>query len=120
MSFNPLLFSNLPYNPDDLVPVSRLFFLVEGLFASSAIGVNTVAELKDAGAVQARRPQLRHAGRRLLSRPVPEMAQQPVGHQDRRHPLSRRRTGGAGGGGEPGAGTRFGVGNFVGVMRPAR
>src|SRR3954465_3735635 len=31
MSFNPLLFSNLPYNPDDIVPVSRLFFLVEGL-----------------------------------------------------------------------------------------
>src|SRR3954465_14950467 len=31
MSFNPLLFSNLPYNADDLVPVSRLFFLVEGL-----------------------------------------------------------------------------------------
>ena len=30
MSFNPLLFSNLPYNPDDLVPVARLFFLVEG------------------------------------------------------------------------------------------
>jgi tripartite-type tricarboxylate transporter receptor subunit TctC len=46
MSFNPLLFSNLPYNPDDLVPVARLFFLVEGLFASSAINVNTVAELK--------------------------------------------------------------------------
>src|SRR4029077_13011531 len=47
MSFNPLLFSNLPYNPDtDIVPVSRLFFLVEGLFAASAISVNTVAELK--------------------------------------------------------------------------
>src|SRR3954470_20758825 len=47
MSFNPLLFSNLPYNPDtDIVPVSRLFFLVEGLFASSAINVSTVADLK--------------------------------------------------------------------------
>jgi tripartite-type tricarboxylate transporter receptor subunit TctC len=47
MSFNPLLFSNLPYNPDtDLVPVARLFFLVEGLFASAAINVSTVAELK--------------------------------------------------------------------------
>ena len=34
MSFNPLLFSNLPYNPDtDFVPVGRLFFLVEGVFA---------------------------------------------------------------------------------------
>jgi tripartite-type tricarboxylate transporter receptor subunit TctC len=47
MSFNPLLFSNLPYNPDtDFVPVARLFFLVEGLFASTAINVNTVAEMK--------------------------------------------------------------------------
>src|SRR5712671_7793763 len=47
MSFNPLLFSNLPYNPDtDIVPVSRLFFLVEGLFAASAINVNTVVDLK--------------------------------------------------------------------------
>ncbi|AMN44203.1 Bug family tripartite tricarboxylate transporter substrate binding protein [Rhodoplanes sp. Z2-YC6860] len=47
MSFNPLLFSNLPYNADtDFVPVARLFFLVEGLFASSAINVNSVDELK--------------------------------------------------------------------------
>src|SRR6478752_4010350 len=47
MSFNPLLFSNLPYNPDtDFVPIARLFFLVEGLFASNAINVSTVAELK--------------------------------------------------------------------------
>ena len=46
MSFNPLQFSNLPYNPDDLIPVARLFFLVEGLFASTATGVNTVAEMK--------------------------------------------------------------------------
>src|SRR5437868_13853002 len=37
MSFNPLLFSNLPYNPDtDNVPVSRLVLLVAGLFAPSA------------------------------------------------------------------------------------
>ena len=46
MSFNPLLFSNLPYNPDDFVPMARLFFLVEGMFVSSAINVNTIAELK--------------------------------------------------------------------------
>src|SRR5579862_6449284 len=47
MSFNPLLFDNLPYNADtDFVPVTRLFFLVEGLFASNAIGVSTVDELK--------------------------------------------------------------------------
>jgi tripartite-type tricarboxylate transporter receptor subunit TctC len=47
MSFNPLLFSNLPYNPDtDFVPISRLFFLVEGVFASTPINVNTIDELK--------------------------------------------------------------------------
>ena len=47
MSYNPLLFTKLPYNADtDFTPIARLFFLTEGLFASSALGVNTVAELK--------------------------------------------------------------------------
>ena len=48
MSYNPLLFDKLPYDPDrDLVPVTRLFFLNEGLFVSSALGVKSVAELKN-------------------------------------------------------------------------
>jgi tripartite-type tricarboxylate transporter receptor subunit TctC len=47
MSYNPLLFTKLPYNADtDFVPITRLFFLTEGLFASNALGVSTVAELK--------------------------------------------------------------------------
>jgi tripartite-type tricarboxylate transporter receptor subunit TctC len=47
MSYNPLQFTKLPYNPDtDFVPVARLFFLIEGLFVNTALGVNTVAELK--------------------------------------------------------------------------
>jgi tripartite-type tricarboxylate transporter receptor subunit TctC len=47
MSYNPLLFDKLPYDPDrDLVPVTRLFFLTEGLFVSTKLGVNTVTELK--------------------------------------------------------------------------
>jgi tripartite-type tricarboxylate transporter receptor subunit TctC len=47
MSYNPLLFTKLPYNADtDFVPITRLFFLTEGLFASSALGVNSVADLK--------------------------------------------------------------------------
>jgi tripartite-type tricarboxylate transporter receptor subunit TctC len=47
MSYNPLLFDKLPYDPDrDLVPVTRLFFLNEGLFVTSALGVKSVAELK--------------------------------------------------------------------------
>jgi tripartite-type tricarboxylate transporter receptor subunit TctC len=48
MSYNPLLFDKLPYDPDrDLAPVTRLFFLNEGLFVSSALGVKSVAELKN-------------------------------------------------------------------------
>jgi tripartite-type tricarboxylate transporter receptor subunit TctC len=47
MSYNPLLFSNLPYNPDtDFVPVTRLYWLVEGLFVPASLNVGTVAELK--------------------------------------------------------------------------
>jgi tripartite-type tricarboxylate transporter receptor subunit TctC len=47
MSYNPLLFDKLPYDPDrDLVPVTRLFFLNEGLFVSAALPVNSIAELK--------------------------------------------------------------------------
>lgn len=46
MSYNPLQFTKLPYNADDFVPVTRLFFLTEGLFVSPALGVNSVVELK--------------------------------------------------------------------------
>ena len=47
MSYNPLLFTKLPYSADtDFAPVARLFFLTEGLFGSSALGVNSVADLK--------------------------------------------------------------------------
>jgi tripartite-type tricarboxylate transporter receptor subunit TctC len=47
MSYNPLLFSNLPYDPDtDFVPVTRLFWLVEGVFVPASLSVNSVAELK--------------------------------------------------------------------------
>ena len=104
MSYNPLLFDKLPYDPDrDLVPVTRLFFLNEGLFVSSALGVNSVAELKELAQAKPDKPQLRHARRRLVSRPVPEMAQQPVGHQNRRRALQRRRPGRAGAGRQPSA-----------------
>src|SRR4051794_40476021 len=47
MSYNPLLFDHLPYNPDtDLVPVARLFFLIEGLFVQPSLKVGSVAALK--------------------------------------------------------------------------
>jgi tripartite-type tricarboxylate transporter receptor subunit TctC len=47
MSYNPLLFSNLPYDPEtDFAPITRLFFLVEGVFVPASLNVNSVAELK--------------------------------------------------------------------------
>lgn len=47
MTYNPLLFSKLPYNPDtDLLPIARLFFLVEGVFVQPSLNVGSVAELK--------------------------------------------------------------------------
>lgn len=47
MSYNPLLFTNLPYDPDiDLVPVTRLFWLTEGVFVPTSLKINSIAELK--------------------------------------------------------------------------
>jgi len=47
MSYNPLLFSNLPYDADkDFAPVTRLFWLIEGVFLPTSLHVNSVAELK--------------------------------------------------------------------------
>lgn len=47
VSFNPLLFTKLPYDADrSFDPVTRLFFLTEGLIVSKRLGVNSVAELK--------------------------------------------------------------------------
>ena len=49
LSYNPLLFSKLPYNADtDFVPITRLFFLVEGVFVSVDSNISSVAELKKA------------------------------------------------------------------------
>jgi tripartite-type tricarboxylate transporter receptor subunit TctC len=46
-SYNPLVFDKLPYDADkDFIPVTRLFFLTEGVFASNAINVKSIADLK--------------------------------------------------------------------------
>ena len=120
MSFNPLLFSNLPYNPDDLVPVSRLFFLVEGVFASSEIGVNSIAELKTLA--QSKPDALNYAT--LGEGSYPDLFLKWMNNQwntqHRRHPYK---------GGGPAAQavaanqvqvTRFGVGNFIGVVQAGK
>ena len=47
MSYNPVLFDKLPYNPEtDLIPVTRLFLLTEGIFVNADLPAKTVAELK--------------------------------------------------------------------------
>ncbi len=120
LSFNPLLFSNLPYNADDLVPVSRLFFLVEGLFASSAINVNTVAELK--ALAQSKPDGLNYAT--LGEGSYPDLFLKWLNNQ-----WGTRIVGIPYRGGGPAAQalaandvqvTRFGVGNFVGVIEAGK
>ena len=120
MSFNPLLFSNLPYNPDDIVPVSRLFFLVEGLFASSAINVNTVAELKTLA--QSKPDGLNYAT--LGEGSYPDLFLKWLNNQ-----WGTKIVGIPYRGGGPAAQalaandvqvTRFGVGNFVGVIEAGK
>lgn len=45
-SFNPIFYGRLPYDPDnDFAPITRLFFLTEGIAASSGIGVKSFADL---------------------------------------------------------------------------
>ena len=85
MSYNPLLFTKLPYNPDtDFVPIARLFFLMEGVVRLERARGEHRRRAQGEGAV-GRGAQLRDAGRRLVPRPVPALGEQPVEHQDRRH-----------------------------------
>ena len=47
MSFNPLMFDKLPYDPQkDFVPVTNLYFVIEALMAPAALPANSVGELK--------------------------------------------------------------------------
>jgi tripartite-type tricarboxylate transporter receptor subunit TctC len=47
LSFNPIQFTNLPYDADkDLALVTRLFFLIESLAVHPSLNITTVPELK--------------------------------------------------------------------------
>jgi tripartite-type tricarboxylate transporter receptor subunit TctC len=47
LSYNPLMFERLPYDASaDMVPVARLFFLIEGVFVNPGLNVKSIAELK--------------------------------------------------------------------------
>jgi tripartite-type tricarboxylate transporter receptor subunit TctC len=117
MSFNPLLFSNLPYNPDNLMPLARLFFLVEGVFATPAINVNSIAELK--ALAQSKPDALNYAT--LGEGSYPDLFMKWMNNQ-----WNTRIVGIPYKGGGPAAQavaanqvqiTRFGVGNFLGLVQ---
>ena len=118
MSYNPLLFDHLPYNPEtDFVPVARLFFLIEGLFVSSALNVATVPELKSLA--QGKPDALNFAT--LGEGSFPDLFLQWLNNQ-----WGTRIVGIAYKGGGPAAQalaanevqvTRFGVGNFQGALQ---
>ncbi len=118
MSYNPLLFDKLPYNPDtDLVPISRLFFLIEGVFVQPALNVNSVAELK--ALAQSKPDSLNFAT--LGDGSFPDLFLRWLNNQ-----WGTRMVGVPYKGGGPAAQalvanevqlTRFGVGNFLGMVQ---
>ena len=115
LSFNPVMFNNLPYDADkDFALITRLFFLIELLAVHPSLNVKSVAELQVAGAIEDQGAQLGHARRRLRAGIVPALDQQPVGHRHRRHSLSRRRPDGAGAGGQRHPGRRRRARQFPG------
>jgi tripartite-type tricarboxylate transporter receptor subunit TctC len=121
MSFNPLLFNNLPYNPDtDFIPLARLFFLVEGVFVSSELGVNSIAELKTLA--QSKPTGLNYAT--LGEGSYPDLFMKWMNNQ-----WGTKIVGIPYRGGGPAAQavaanqvqlTRFGVGNFLGVIQAGK
>jgi tripartite-type tricarboxylate transporter receptor subunit TctC len=120
MSFNPLLFSNLPYNADDLVPVARLFFLVEGVFVSSELGVNSIAELK--ALAQSKPSGLNYAT--LGEGSYPDLFMRWVNNQWGSQIVGIPYRGGGPAAQAVAANqvqvTRFGIGNFLGLLEAGK
>jgi len=118
LSYNPLHFAKLPYDPTrDFVPITRLFFLNEGVFVSSALGVKSVAELK--AMAQAKPDSLNFAT--LGGGSFPDLFLKWLNNQ-----WGTKIVGVPYGGGGPAAQalaanqvqmTRFGIGNFLGLIK---
>ena len=116
MSYNPVQFDKLPYNADELVPVTRLFFLTEGLFVNAELPAKTVAELR--ALAQAKPDGLNYAT--LGNASFPDLFRVWLNNQ-----WGTKIVGVPYKGGGPAAQalaanevqlTRFGVGNFRGLM----
>jgi tripartite-type tricarboxylate transporter receptor subunit TctC len=117
MSYNPVMFDKLPYNPDtDLIPVTRLFLLIEGIFVNADLPAKTVAELK--ALAQSKPEALNYAT--LGNGSFPDLFRVWLNNQWRTKIVGVPYKGGG-----PAAQalasnevqlTRFGIGNFRGVM----
>ena len=121
MSFNPLLFSNLPYNPDtDMIPLARLFFLVEGVFVNAELGVKTIAELK--ALAQSKPAGLNFAT--LGEGSYPDLSLKWINNQWDTQIVGIPYRGGGPAAQAVAANqvqlTRFGVGNFLGLMQTGK
>src|SRR3984885_12588160 len=118
MSYNPLLFSNLPYDADkDFAPVTRLFWLIEGVFVPSSLGVNSVAELKTLA--QSKPGGLNYAT--LGEGSFPDLFLRWLNNQWQTQIVGIPYKGGGPAAQAIAAGevqmTRFGVGNFMGLIQ---
>jgi tripartite-type tricarboxylate transporter receptor subunit TctC len=118
MSYNPLLFSNLPYDPEkDFAPVTRLFWLTEGMFVPASLGVNSVAALKTLA--QAKPDGLNYAT--LGEGSFPDLFLRWLNNQWNTRIVGIPYKGGGPAAQALAAGevqmTRFGVGNFMGLIQ---
>ena len=117
MSYNPLLFEKLPYDPDkDIVPITRLFLLTEGVFVPASLGVNSVAELK--ALAQSKPDSLNFAT--LGDGSFPDLFLRWLNNQWHTKIVGVPYKGGGPAAQAIAAGevqlTRFGVGNFLGLL----
>jgi tripartite-type tricarboxylate transporter receptor subunit TctC len=121
MSYNPLLFDKLPYDADkDFAPVARLFMLTEGLFVSSGVKANSVAELK--ALVQSKPDALNFAT--LGDGSFPDLFREWLNNEWATKIVGVPYKGGGPAAQAIAAGevqiTRFGVGNFMGTIESGK
>ncbi len=121
MSLNPFLFDKLPYDPDkDFEPITGLFHVTELLAASTALPVNSVAEVRS---LVAKKPDALNWGT-LGAGSYPELFLKWVNNQWNAKIVAVPYTGGgpiaqAMAGNQIQLGS-MGVGNFLGVLQAGK
>ena len=121
MSYNPLLFRDLPYDPDtDFAPVTRLFRLTEGVFVTAGLPVDSVAELQ---ALAQAKPDALNYGT-LGEGSFPDLFLRWLNNQWHTRIVGIPYKGGGPAAQALASGeiqlTRFGIGNFMGLLQAGR